>query len=189
MQSENLVYLRNEYVEADGESRLKLAVKALELGGDVQRVSDALGWREFEAMAAVALEANGYSVKKNLHFKADGKRWEIDVVGCKKPLVLCVDCKQWHHGMHPATLSKVASLQSKRAEALADSMPASARELECAKWSQATFVPIILSLVPFSPKFISGVPIVPVLSLQDFVHHLPLNVDCVRQFGRKISHL
>jgi Holliday junction resolvase-like predicted endonuclease len=189
LQNENLVYLKDSSIEVDTESRLKIAVKAVELGADIQSISDFLRWQEFEAIAAVALELNGYATKKNVRFKHGSRRWEIDVVGCRKPLVLCIDCKHWHHGMHPSTLTKMAASQAERVAAFADSLPKKTLDLPCVKWSKAKFIPVILSLIPFSPKFCGQVPIVPVLQLQDFVSQLPLNVELLKYFSREFSHL
>jgi hypothetical protein len=189
LQTENLLYLKDGLIEVDTESRLKLALKATELGTDIQCISDFLRWQEFEAMAAWALELNGYATKKNVRFKGSGRRWEIDVVGCRKPLVVCIDCKHWHHGMHASTLNGVASAQTDRVAAFADSLPSTALDLPCVKWTKAKFVPVILSLIPFGPKFSNNVPVVPVLQLQDFINQLPLNVESLKYFSREFSHL
>jgi len=189
LQSENLAYLKNGLVEVDSESRLKLAIKAVELGADVQCISDVLVWKEFEAMAALALELNGYASQKNVRFKHKGKRWEIDVVACRKPLVICIDCKHWHNGMHPSTLAKMASFQVERVKAFADFLPNIDAPFTCTKWEQANFVPVIVSLIPFSPKFLGGIPIVPVLQMQDFINQLPLSIDSLRCFRRQFGHL
>ena len=112
LQNEKLVYMENGFVNIDMQSRLKIAVKAVELGADVERVGEALGWQEFEAMAALALESNGYTTNKNVRFKHDRRRWEIDIVACRKPLVLCIDCKRWRHNMHPSSMRKTAAAQA-----------------------------------------------------------------------------
>src|SRR3972149_7562122 len=69
LQNDSMVYLRSNIVEADGNCRLQLAVKAVVLGADVERVSGFLSWQEFEDIAAIALEKNGYIVTQNVHFK------------------------------------------------------------------------------------------------------------------------
>jgi Holliday junction resolvase-like predicted endonuclease len=189
LQNENLIYLKDGLISADAQSRLKLAVKAIQLGADIESVSDNLNWQEFEAMAALALELNGYSTQKNVRFKHEWRRWEIDVVGCRKPLVVCVDCKHWRHGMNPSTLRKMAQSQSERVAAFAESLPNKATRLPCVKWERAKFVPVILSLVPFGPKFCEDIPIVPVLMIQDFVSQLPLQLESLRYFSRVFSHL
>jgi Holliday junction resolvase-like predicted endonuclease len=189
LQNENLLYIKDDLIEVNSECRLALAVKAIELGTDVERTSDFLRWQEFEAMAAISLELSGYATKKNVRFKQEGKRWEIDVIGFRKPLVLCIDCKHWRHGMHPSTLKKMAVTQAKRVNAFANSLPTAVTDFACVKWDQAKFVPIILSLVPFADKFCNDIPIVPVLALQDFVSQLPLNLECLRYSSRKFNHL
>ena len=42
LQSDGLIYANNGFVEADGVQRLKLAVRAMELGADIERVSSLL---------------------------------------------------------------------------------------------------------------------------------------------------
>ncbi|MCJ7763305.1 NERD domain-containing protein [Candidatus Bathyarchaeota archaeon] len=150
LQSEDLIYLNQDKVEADSYSRLKLAVKAVSTGADVEYVSNMLRWQEFEDIAAVALERNGYAVAKNVRFKHAGRKWEIDIVGCRKPLVICIDCKHWRHGTSPSALKRIAEAQVERTRALAESLPNVSLELECAKWDKAKFAPAILTLVPVS---------------------------------------
>ncbi|MDI6805629.1 MAG: hypothetical protein QMD20_03070 [Candidatus Bathyarchaeia archaeon] len=73
LQNQGFLYLRKSFVEADAIQRLKLAIYAIELGADFERVCSFLGWREFEGMASVILKRNGYFVKQNLWFKHAGK--------------------------------------------------------------------------------------------------------------------
>jgi Holliday junction resolvase-like predicted endonuclease len=112
LQTDGLVYLEGDMIEASGGGRLKLAVRAVDLGADVEHMSNFLSWQEFEDIAALALERDRYVVAKNVRFKHAERRWEIDVVGCRKPLVICIDCKHWHHGMHPSTLKKIVAAQN-----------------------------------------------------------------------------
>jgi len=189
MQNENLVYLDGDKVEVNTENRLKIAVKAASLGADIQNISDMLKWQEFEEIAALALKINGYTVKKNVRFKHGSRRYEIDVVGCRKPLVVCIDCKRWQHAIAASALRKIVEEQLQRVEALADTLPNLKLELECTKWEKAKFVPAVLSLVPGAYKFYYDVPVVPVLSLQDFIGQLPLYIETMKCFPKKFSTL
>src|SRR3972149_7200182 len=189
LQNQELIYLKGDTVKTDTCGRLKLAVKAVSLGADVERVSSLLCWQEFEEIAAFALRNNGYVVAKNVRFKHAGRKGEIDVVGCKKPLVACVDCKHYHHGMSPSAWQKIAEVQAQRAKALADTLPSDTIKLDCASWDRAKFVPVILSLLPSRAKFYDDVPIVPVLQLQDFISQLPVQVECLTYFRKEFSHL
>jgi Holliday junction resolvase-like predicted endonuclease len=189
LQTEGLVYLKHDTIEADANLRLKLAVKAEAQGADVERVSNLLHWQEFEAIAAATLRKNGYAVSNNVRFKHAGRKWEVDVVGCRKPLVICIDCKHWQHAIAPSTLQKIVDAQVERTRALADSLPNISLKLECAKWSDAKFVPSILSLFPNSFKFYGEVPIVPILQLQDFINQLPAYTGSVKFFHRSFNSL
>ncbi len=189
LQNEGLITLKNDFVEVTGNNRLRLALKAISLGADVEHVSNLLRWQEFENIAAIALEKNGYVTARNVRFKHSGRRWEIDVIGCRKPLVLCVDCKRWQRGLTPSALEKIIAAQVTRARALADTLPTPSLKLECVKWSGAKFVPVILSLVPCSFKFYDDVPVVPVLQLQDFLVQLPAYVEQFTYFRKEFIHL
>ena len=189
LQKECLIYLSNDKVEASNEGRLLLAVKAASLGMDVEQVSSFLPWQEFESIATLALKNNGYEIAKNVRFKHAGRRWEIDVVGCRKPLVVCVDCKHYHHGLSPSVMNKIADAQVERTRALAEALPNVALKVDCAKWIKAKFVPVVLSLLPASFKFCGNVPIVPVLQLQDFLNQLPAYVDSLTYFVKVFQHL
>jgi len=189
LQTEELLKVNANNVEADSENRLKLAVKAVSLGADVEAVSGFLGWQEFESIAATALRNNGYVVLQNLRFKNAARKWEIDVVGCRKPLVVCLDCKDWHHALSPSAIRRIAEAQVERARALSDALPNVSIGIECAKWSRAKFVPAILVLLPGRFKFCDGVPIVPVLQLQDFLNQLPLELESLKYFQKEFTHL
>jgi len=124
-----------------------------------------------------------------VRFKHGGRKWEIDVVGCRKPLVVCVDCKHYHHGMSPSAMQKIAEAQTQRTKALAESLPNVTMKLDCASWDKAKFVPAILSLLPSRVKFCDDVPIVPILQLQDFISQLPIQVESLTYFRKEFSHL
>jgi hypothetical protein len=189
LQSEDLLNLNSEAVEVCADDRLKLAVKAVSMGADIQHISDLLCWQEFEEITAMALRNNGFTVSKNVRFKHAGRKWEVDVVGCKRPLVLCIDCKHWGRAMAPSVLGKVARAQADRAKALAEVLPNIKLQLECTKWKNAQFVPAILSLVQGAYKFYDDIPIVPVLKLQDFVYQLPAYMYQLKSFPKVFDHL
>jgi Holliday junction resolvase-like predicted endonuclease len=189
LQDEGAVYLRNGRIKASSEGRLLLAVKATYLGMDVEQASSFLCWQEFESIATLALKNNGYDVAKNVRFKQISRKWEIDVIGCKKPLVVCVDCKHYHHGLSPSAMKKIVDAQVERTKALAETLPNVALKVNCTKWIKAKFVPVVLSLLPASSKFCGNVPIVPVLQFQDFLSQLPAYANSLMHFHRNFQHL
>ncbi len=189
MQNADLVYVKGDTVEVDSSMRLKLAVKAASLGGDFQAISHLLGWKEFEEITAIALQTHGYTVQNNVRFRGATRRWEIDVVACKKPLVVCVDCKHWQHAIAPSTLRQIVDLQIQRTEALADALPTPKLKLDCICWDCAKFVPAVLALFPGAAKQQNRVPIVPVLQLQDFLYQLPCYLDTLHVYAKTFQKL
>lgn len=188
LQNNHLIYLRNKIIEVDGLKRLKLAVEALRLGADLEHVSGFLDWKEFEEIAAIAFERNNYVVEKNLRFKHAGRKWEVDIVGFKRPIVVCVDCKHWHHGMYPSAMRRIVEEQVERTSALAESLPELAEKIGCASWSKVKLVPAVLSLVKARFKFYNNVPIVPVLQLQDFLSQLPAYANSLKHFSKRLAN-
>ncbi|MGD0644816.1 MAG: restriction endonuclease [Candidatus Bathyarchaeia archaeon] len=189
LQNEGLVYLKTDSIEADSNIRLRLAIKATSLGADIEHVGNLLCWQEFEEIAALALRNYGYSVTNNLRFKNASHKWEIDVVGSKKPLVVCIDCKHWQHAISPSVLKRIVDAQVERTRALADSLPNISLKLEFTQWSNATFIPFIISLIPNSFKFYNSVPIVPIFQLQDFLNQLPAYAGSLKFFTKTFSSL
>jgi Holliday junction resolvase-like predicted endonuclease len=184
LQNGGLVYVQKNVVEADSLQRLKLAVYAIHLGADMENVSGFLRWQEFENMAAVAFEQNNYIVTKNLRFKHAGRRWEIDVVGCRKPIAVCVDCKHWHRGLYPSALKRIVEEQVERTFAFAESLSSLVGKIECASWDNMKLIPAVLSLVTGRFKFYDNVPVVAVLQLQDFLGQLPAYADSLKHFPK-----
>lgn len=189
LQNENLIYLKANEILIDSNNRLRLAVKAASEGADIERISDLLCWQEFEEIAAIALKNYGYVVQNNVRFKHQGKRWEIDVVGCKKPLVVCIDCKHWQRAISMSALKRIVNLQTQRTKALADSLPNIILKLDCDKWEKAKFIPAVLSLIPSTYKFYDSVPVVPVLQLQDFICQLPAYTQQLNYVSKTFSNL
>jgi Holliday junction resolvase-like predicted endonuclease len=184
-QNHGLVYLQSGMIEANNLERLKLAVHALQLGADVERVSNYLQWQEFEQIAVVAFERNYYHVSKNVRFTYQGRKWEIDVVACKKPLVVCVDCKHWHKSLYPSATRKIVEDQVQRTSALAEALPHISEKIGCGSWTTTTLIPAILSLMTGRLKFYDYVPVVSVIQIQDFLIQLSAHADELKHFTRR----
>jgi Holliday junction resolvase-like predicted endonuclease len=176
---EGLVQLKSKTVEASPNQRVKIAIRAIRLGADFERACRALRWDEFESITATAFLANNFTVTKRFRFRHAGRRWEIDVIGCREPTVACVDCKHWRHGWGKSAAVKAAEAQIERTEALARVLP-TMQELGLTDWRKATVIPVILSLVPAPLKFHRNTPIVPILQLQNFLDELPAHTNTLK---------
>ncbi len=179
--SEGVAQLKDKIVEVSSNQRVKLAIRAIRLGADFERACRALRWDEFESITAAAFLANNFAVTKGFRFKHAGRRWEIDVIGCKEPIVACVDCKHWRHGWGRSASAKAVEAQIERIKALARAL-ASHQELGLTNWKKATLVPVILSLIPAPFKFYKNTPIVPILKLPNFLNELPAHLNALKTF-------
>lgn len=182
---DGLCQQKRSTVEATPTQRVKIAVHAIQLGADFERVCSFLQWKEFENFATEAFTVNNYCVTSNFHFKHAGKRWEIDILASKEPLTVCADCKHWHHGWSRAAIVKPVELQTKRTKALADAFPMVYEKLRLETWKQAFFIPAVLSLTQGPFKFHNKVPIVPVLQMQNFLNELPAHTLSLTHFSIK----
>jgi hypothetical protein len=169
-------------VTVDPEQRLKIAFKAIELGADIERVCKSLTWQEFEDISVLAFEANDFRTTKHLRFTWADRRWEIDILAFKEPLILCADCKHWRHGWSGSGSRKAAKMQIERTKFFAKAFNTMEDKIGVTKWKYAYFIPIILSLVPANEKFYKDVPIVPVLQLRDFLTQMPAYLDKIAYF-------
>jgi len=160
--------LRGDIVVASSEQRLALALKALEHGADFERICRLLSWQEFEDITVKSLEASGFSTVKHFAFRSGGYRREIDVVGVRDMLVICTDCKHWMKGLRGATAKEIVAKQVERVRNLASNELAK-RKLGISARRTPFFIPVVVSLVEAGPRFIDGVPIVPVLKLNSFL--------------------
>lgn len=140
-------------IEFSGSDRLYAAMLALQMGCDIEQVSEHLSWRDFEKLAAEVLGSLGYQTQTNVQLT--NPRMEVDVVGVSSSFAIAVDCKHWKRN----NLSSIASFSKKQA--------ARAERLLDRKVSLA--VPMILTLHSESVSFTGGVPVVPVHKFRSFV--------------------
>jgi Holliday junction resolvase-like predicted endonuclease len=185
-----LVRWRGKVVEASPNQRVEIAIEALRMGADFESVCSLLEWREFESVTTASFETYNYQVTKNFRFKErSGKRWEIDLLACKHPLVISVDCKHWRHNWTRAPVMRVTEEHVERTRAFTDVLPNFFIDLGLDKWVSATVVPVVLSLLPAPFKFHHGTPVVPVLQLQSFLSELPGHTDSLTYFSQKLTRL
>jgi len=176
------VQLRGKVIEASLNQRVKIAIHAISLGADFESVCNFLEWNEFEKIAATTFEFNYFNVIKGLRFKGAGRRWEVDIVGCREPIIVCADCKHWHHGWTKSAITKTIDAQTERTQALANAVPTLREKIGLGGWKEATLIPMVLSLFPTPLKFYRNVPVVPILQLQDFLNELPAHIDSLAHF-------
>jgi len=179
-----LIRISDKTVETSLSQRVKIAIRALEFGADFERVCSFVSWQEFESIASMAFEANNFTVEKRFRFTWANRRWEIDVLGCKEPIIVCVDCKHWHHSWGRSAITKAVEAQIERTRALTETLYHTRKipKKLGLNWKQGILMPLILSLVPGPFKFYKKAPVVPILQLQSFLSELPAYTDMLMYF-------
>ena len=180
--SEGLLKERNGLLEASLEQRMDMAVKAIRAGADLERVSRALGWLEFEEIVAYTFEANSYRVSKRFRFSAKGRKWEIDVLARRKPWVVCAECKHWSKGLGNMTARRIVKTHLEKVEVLSGNVVDLRDRLGLEDWGRAIFVPITLSLQPARNQFYRRMPIVSVFKLPSFLSEFEGQIDWLASF-------
>jgi hypothetical protein len=160
--------LKGNVLSASSKQRLRLALKALSHGADLERICRLLSWQEFEDITVKSLEANGFLTFKHLAFRSGNNRREIDVVGVGYMLVICADCKHWMKALRGSTVELIARKQVERVTELASNRDAR-RRLGVPERDTVSFVPAVVSLLDAEPRLVGGVPIVSVLKLNSFL--------------------
>ena len=185
LSEDGLLKLRHNLIETSSSQRVNLAFRAIMQGEDLEKTCRFLKWTEFEGVTAEALQVNEFKVLRNLRFKHRGKRWELDVVGFKEPLIVCIDCKHWGKRLNQAGLIKAVEVQVERTKAFADALPNYWKKTGLNKWKTALLVPLVLSLISGSVKLHNNVPIVAILQLQDFINILPFEAHLLTHFNQQ----
>lgn len=145
-------------------ARFKLAFEAVRHGA-LQQVARALTWQEFEAFAEECLQRVGFETQKGIIVKDDSRRWQIDVIAKKRPMILAVDCKHWESPGYDSKLRKAAQHQKLAAQALVRQMT---RAGDVGR-EGVLVLPIILTLFEPRSRLTSGAIVVSIEQFADFL--------------------
>ncbi|MBS7250228.1 MAG: hypothetical protein KIH08_06510 [Candidatus Freyarchaeota archaeon] len=184
--SEGFVDPARHRINFNLETRLQLSLVALKYGADIEKVCKLLSWKEFEAFSRRVLETNNFFCIQNFRFSQNQRRYEIDVVRLKNPLVLCVDSKHYKKSGKNQILKTYCKKQIERAEALSKALPKMFLKMGLLGWKEAKIIPLIVTLLAEGVNFSEGVPIVPFFKLNSFVMDLPNHLNQVYQIYTKI---
>ena len=151
--------LNDDVVDFDiPHDRLQTALFAINLGADLEDVSEYLNWKDFESLTGIILEEKDFEVTKNLILTKP--RMEIDVIGKKMDIALLIDCKHWKN-MSKSALDEIVKKQVERVKHFVSIENMSA-------------LPVIVTLHQETIQFVGNVPIVPIMKLSSFLDELSL---------------
>ena len=157
--------LNDDVVDFDiPNDRLQTALFAINLGADLEDVSEYLNWKDFESLTGIILEEKDFEVTKNLILTKP--RMEIDVIGKKMDIALLIDCKHWKN-MSKSALDEIVKKQIERVKHFVSTENMSA-------------LPVIVTLHQESIQFVGNVPIVPIMKLSSFLDEFVGNLDSLK---------
>jgi hypothetical protein len=159
--------------KADLEQRIEIAVRAIQIGADFEKISKSLGWKEFEELVARVFRENGYNTKSRYRFQAQGRRWEIDVLATSYPYIVCAECKHYTSGMGNRTARKIIETHIEKTEVMSEHIGELAKKIGVQNWKNAILVPITLTLSPTKMNIYRRVPSVSVFMLPSFLSEFP----------------
>ena len=154
-------------VRLTNSARFKLAFEAVRQGG-LHQVARALTWQEFEAFTEECLQTVGYETQKGLIVKDDSRRWQIDVIAKKSPMILVLDCKHWESPGYESKLINAAEHQKLALKALIQQMAAR----EDGGGEESLALPMILTLYEPRARIVNGVVVVSIEQFGDFLERV-----------------
>ncbi len=161
--------LNDDVVDFDiPHDRLQTALFAINLGADLEDVSEYLNWKDFESLTGIILEEKDFEVTKNLILTKP--RMEIDVIGKKMDIALLIDCKHWKN-LSKSALDEIVKKQIERVKHFVSTENMSA-------------LPVIVTLHQETIQFIGNVPIVPIMKLSSFLDEFAGNLDSLKSIEK-----
>jgi len=146
-------------------NKLKTALSAIKSGAPIEEASRDVDWKDFEGLVAEILESKNFEVIRN--FRMRKPTMEIDVVGIHLGVAVLIDCKHWKRLTNSA-LEKIVLRQIERVK------------YYVANTDEVVAAPVIVTLYQEETKFISKVPIVPIIQFSSFIDEFYGNLEEIR---------
>ena len=146
-------------------NKLKTALSAIKSGVPIEEASRDVDWKDFEGLVAEILESKNFEVIRN--FRMRKPTMEIDVIGIHLGVAVLIDCKHWKR-MTNSALEKIVLRQIDRVKHYV------------ANTDEVVAAPVIVTLYQEETKFVSKVPIVPIIQFSSFIDEFYGNLEEIR---------
>jgi len=146
-------------------NKLKTALSAIKSGAPIEEASRDVDWKDFEGLVAEILESKNFEVIRN--FRMRKPTMEIDVVGIHLGVAVLIDCKHWKR-MTNSALEKIVLKQIDRVKHYVTNT------------DEIVAAPVIVTLYQEETKFVSKVPIVPIIQFSSFIDEFYGNLEEIR---------
>lgn len=163
-----------------GYAKVQVAIRALQLGEPARMILESLIWQEFEEFVAAVFNFHDFQVQQRFRFSTS-RRFEIDVVAKRPPIIFCIDCKQYGVRLGKASSLRTAGEeQLRRTIALANSFSQFQADLGCLDWPQAKLIPMLVTMLHEDIQYHAKIPIVPACLLNAFLLGYEKHLDTLR---------
>ena len=132
---------------------------------DLEIVSEEVIWQNFERLAAFIFEKNDFRVTVNTVKTWNKKRRQYDVIARKSNQTFLVECKKWAGNRYRLSALKKAVEQHNERTTFYNTI------------TREDAIPLLVTLVEEEIRLYEGVPLVPVLKLNSFIHELYTDAD------------
>jgi len=132
---------------------------------DLEMVSEEVIWQNFERLAAFIFEKNDFSVAVNTVKTYQKKRRQYDVIARRSNETFLIECKKWAGNRYRLSALKKAVEQHHERTMFYNTI------------MNEDAVPLVVTLVEEEIQLYAGVPLVPVLRLNAFIHELDKDVQ------------
>ena len=146
-------------------NKLKTALSAIKSGAPIEEASRDVDWKDFEGLVAEILESKNFEVIRN--FRMRKPTMEIDVIGIHLGVAVLIDCKHWKR-MTNSALEKIVLRQIDRVKHYVTNT------------DEVVAAPVIVTLYQEETKFVSKVPIVPIIQFSSFIDEFYGNLEEIR---------
>jgi hypothetical protein len=164
-----------------------LILKAIESGIDLDQIIELLHWRDFESFCLMVFEYHEFKNIQNCHFTQNRKRYEVDVVTVKEPLIFAIDAKKWKTG-HAGALKTVVENHLNRIKDFSQYLakPLNRQKFQLKTAPALRIIPLIITSKMYELQIFHGVPIIPFFKLNGFITELHTFLGSLRQFPIKM---
>ncbi|HIQ29146.1 MAG TPA: hypothetical protein EYH45_01130 [Candidatus Caldiarchaeum subterraneum] len=145
--------------------RIRVMLEVVKLGYDAERAARYLDWRELEEYVSEIASRYGLKTVKNLRYKVDKRRYEVDVVAAGESNAFIFDCKRWKKRLSGKTLLEIADKQAERTYALGRFLNRIAANEE----TTVRLTPAVLTLHEPDNRIVKGIPVIPIYTLISFL--------------------
>jgi hypothetical protein len=156
----------------DRSARVALAMHAISLGAEPERVVNLLSWKDFEGLVAGILGENDYRCVESFRRRGTStiQGMEIDVIGVRGQRMVAVDAKMWGvRAGKSSALRSAAERQRERTARLCSEIECLAEKFGGLPRGTYTLMPILVTWLVEEVILNEGVPIVPVFKLNSFI--------------------